>query len=86
MSRVAVRWPLQSPLPVPGQREDAPLPDRWPPLLYGCLSVLVAVSAVMACAVQEVYRLRELQQAAGATDRPPRVWVAGNRVSRQRRR
>ncbi|KAF0296188.1 Tubulin polyglutamylase TTLL7 [Amphibalanus amphitrite] len=51
--------------------------SRWPPLLYGCVSVLVAVSAVLAA---QLYRLQEQQGGLGAADRPPRVWVAGNKV------
>ncbi|KAF0296186.1 Tubulin polyglutamylase TTLL7 [Amphibalanus amphitrite] len=60
------------------RQDDADRPwSRWPPLLYGCVSVLVAVSAVLAA---QLYRLQEQQGGLGAADRPPRVWVAGNKV------
>ena len=78
----------------PQVSDTAPLPSaapgQWPPLLYGCVAVLVAASGVLVFTVQELQKLQEMHTArpadaaataAGGEGRAPRVWLAGNKVN-----
>ena len=61
--------------------------EQFPPVLYVCVSLLVAVAAVLVVTVQELYQLRQQtrgQEGSPCSDWPPRVWVAGKKVSRDR--
>ena len=71
------------------QQPNASQCEPFSPGLYICASALVAATAVMVFTIHQLYGLSQLdlgvtggQDGSHTTARPPRLWVAGNKVRR----